>query len=1102
MEIAFPIQTAFLMPSFNTIEIYKASAGSGKTFSLTLKFLELALQHPQHYRRILAVTFTNKATAEMKHRILEVLHGLATESDEVNNYRQKLLEKLPAFSATDLKQLAHKIYANILHDYSRFSVTTIDSFVQRIIRGFAWELGIDGGFKLQLNTEPVKEALADKLYLRLDDDIHLQRWVVDMARDRLQEGKRWDFRDDMLNLSGELFKETFRKFETAISGYNHDELNQRFSDLNKKVHAAMKGLQNKWKEEGEAMLALLEKHGLQVEDFPHAGSSFANYFNKAARGEITEPGARVKDVIADESKMLSKKPEAALKQKVDAISLTLQRSLQKMVDWYDADIYEFETAKAIKSNLDVLRLMHVFAEELGNYRKENNALLISDTHFLLRQLTEDSSASFIYEKTGQRYQHYLIDEFQDTSAFQWDNFVPLLTEALSYGQYNLIVGDVKQAIYRWRNGDWRLLLYKVQQRLKEFAPQVSTLQENYRSTQQVIAFNNLLFHIAPQLLQAELAASMSSANSQTTAVLEEAGYATIFNDAYADSFQQMPARAKEGGQVHIEWVEENEDSNYDEQVLPLLYERIQGLLADGFSPADMAVLTRTNKEAKLVVEFLVSEQQQSGQAFRVLSGDALMLAGNQAIQIIICAMRWLHNQKHSIALAQLRQLVALQKGLPANSLEVFASNGNNALLPKAFIENKMQLRSLPLSELVHQIIILFELHHTKEHAAYLLAFNDKVQEANKYGETSLQEFLQYWDDEGVDASLPAKADSDALEVVTVHKSKGLAYGIVLMPFLDWELVPKGGPTAPTLWVDNQHTPFNDISVLPIAYKNDIAKSAFASAYYEEFVLAAMDNLNILYVAFTRAKQAVFGWAPFKKTNKESKSFIYKNVGDLMFAVGKSTLALSNDDYQNTREGFDTENKCWSFGTLAKPNEGNTEKKQNSTPSFTYTQWKEKLRLRYQSIAQDADNEIVLPRKQGILLHDILSRMQSPVQLEAVLLQMKREGWLDDYQAQKLQQIISSVLKIEALQPWHQQQHQRLAERSIIANDRKLKRPDLILYNEQECLVYDFKFTAGDDDKEEHRQQVTEYMEMLTQMGFAYVKGWVIYGLENKALPIE
>ncbi|HSR37764.1 MAG TPA: UvrD-helicase domain-containing protein, partial [Phnomibacter sp.] len=620
------------MPLSNTIEIYKASAGSGKTFSLTLKFLELALQHPQHYRRILAVTFTNKATAEMKHRILEVLHGLATESKEVDHYRQKLLEKLPALSATDLQQLAHKIYANILHDYSRFSVTTIDSFVQRIIRGFAWELGIDGGFKLQLNTEPVKEALADKLYLRLDDDIHLQRWVVDMARERLQEGKRWDFRDDMLNLSGELFKETFRKFETAISAYSPDELNHHFSELNKKVHAAIKGLENKWKEEGEAMLALLQQHGLQVEDFAYGTSGFANYFNKAAGGEIVEPGARVLAVIADASKMLSKKPDADLKQKVDAISLTLQRSLQKMTDWYPDDINEYNTAKAIKLNLAVLRLMHVFAEELGSYRKENNALLISDTHFLLRKLTEDSSASFIYEKTGQRYQHYLIDEFQDTSAFQWDNFVPLLTEALSYGQYNLIVGDVKQAIYRWRNGDWRLLLYKVQQRLKEFAPQVSTLQENYRSTQQVIAFNNLLFHLAPQLLQAELSASMSSADRQTKAALENAGYATVFNDAYSDSFQQMPARARQGGQVHIQWLEENEDSNYDEQVLPLLYEKIQQLLADGFSPSDMAVLTRTNKEAKQVVEYLVSAQQHSGQAFRVLSGEALMLAGNQAIQ--------------------------------------------------------------------------------------------------------------------------------------------------------------------------------------------------------------------------------------------------------------------------------------------------------------------------------------------------------------------------------------------------------------------------------------------------------------------------------------
>lgn len=1102
MEIAFPIQTAFFMPSSNSIEIYKASAGSGKTFSLTLKFLEQALQHPKRYQRILAVTFTNKATAEMKHRILEVLHGLATGSAKAESYRQKLLQRMPQLSGGALQQLAHEVYANILHDYSRFSVTTIDSFVQRIIRSFAWELGIDGGFKLQLNVDPVKEALADKLYLRLDDDTHLQQWVVDMARERLEDGKRWDFREDMLKLSGELFKETFRKFETAIKEFSPAELNQSFGDLNKKVHAAIKAIEKKWQLEGEAMLALLQQNGLQIEDFAYGKSSFATYFLKAANGEMSPPGARVLAVMADADKMLSKNADVSLKARVNSVSPLLQQSLQKMAAWYATDIYEYNTAKAIKINLAVLRLMHVFAQELGSYRKENNALLISDTHFLLRQLTEDSNASFIYEKTGQRYQHYLIDEFQDTSAFQWDNFVPLLTEALSYGHYNLVVGDVKQAIYRWRNGDWRLLLYQVQQRLQEFNPAVSTLQENYRSTRQVITFNNLLFHLAPQLLQSELNASMSTADSNTRALLQGAGYSTVFNDAYADSFQQVPAAANQDGEVHIQWLDEEEDITYEEQVLPLLYEKIQQLLAAGFSPADLAVLTRTNNEARLVVEYLVNAQQQGGQSFRVLSGDALMLSGNQAVQTIIAALRWLHNPKHTIALAQLRQLVALQKGIPANQLEVFASNGNNALLPQGFIENKQQLRCLPLTELVHQLIMLFELHTIPEHAAYLLAFNDKVQEWTKYGETSLQEFLQYWDDEGVDTSLPAKDGSHALEVVTVHKSKGLAYGIVLMPFLNWELVPKGGPKAPTLWVDNHETRFNDIPVLPIAYKKELAESAYAPAYYEEFVLSAMDNLNVLYVAFTRAKKAVYGWAPFKESKKESEAFPYKHVGDLMYTVAKSSLPLPNSDYEETRNGFDADERRWIHGTLGAAAVSKNEDSTPAIPAFTYTHWKERLRVRYQPLAADVDSEVVLPRKQGIMLHDILSRLETPAHLEAVLQQMKREGWLDDYQAKKLQHIVEGVLKMEALQPWHLQQHQRLAERSIIGAEGKLKRPDLILYNDQECLVYDFKFTAGDDDKPRHEKQIREYMDMLTNMGFTQVQGCVIYGLENKALRID
>lgn len=1087
----------------SSFDIYKASAGSGKTFSLTLHYLQLVLQQPFLYKRILAVTFTNKATAEMKERILHVLRWLATGHEDGKNYEQALLTQLPDMDAAAIAAQATKVYQLILHDYSRFSITTIDAFVQRIIRSFAWELGIDGGFKLQLSQDLVKEDLAERLYMRLDDDKDLQDWVIGIAKERLEEGKRWDFRADMLRLANELFKEKFKSFEEAMAQFDDAEVQAAFSALNKQVQATIQDIEKRWSETGKAVVDAVTAAGLVKEDFHRGANGFINYFFKAAKGDVVSPGAWVQEIADDPDRMTPKKADEATRQRITELQPVIERRLQQLMGWYDDDIVPYTTAKAIRQNLGMLRLMRVFAEELAAYRKDNNALLISDTHHLLRELTKDTNASFIYEKTGHRYQHYLIDEFQDTSSFQWDNFLPLLTENLAQGNYNLIVGDVKQAIYRWRNGDWRLLLSTVQQQLQAFRPQVKTLQENYRSTRQVIAFNNLLFHVAPQLLQNSLSAEIAAAPAATRQLLSAKGYDSIFNDAYADSFQQIPERASDNGFVSIQYVVLQEDVNFTDEVLPLLYDQIQSLLQEGYRPSDLCILTRTNGEARTIVEYLVAMQDANAIPFGVISGDALMLRNNQAIQMLLCALRWLNNPKHTIALAQLRQLICLQNGVETNRLEVFASNGDNDVLPSELKNNASALKQLPLLELVNQLIILLELSAQPQHAAYLLAFTDKVQEWLRYGDAGLQEFLLYWDDDGHKSSLPATATENAVEVVTIHKSKGLAYNIVLMPFLDWDILPKGGPMAPTLWTDNSQTAFNSISIVPVQYKKDLAKSAFAEPYYEELVLTAMDNLNVLYVAFTRAKQRLYGWAPTKERASNSKeSFPYKHVGELMRAVAESKTALPSAAYVDTRDGWTADTKQWIVGKVEELKERKAPAQPAPQNPILFTNWRTALTVRSSGIDVKDGDEQSLPRKQGVLLHELLSKLSHPKELPDALQRLRREGWVDDYQQVKLEQALTDVLNMDALKPWHSGLFKRLAERNMLTAERQLRRPDLVLYNNDSCLVYDFKFTAAEDQKEKHQQQVQAYMEQLAAMGFKLVSGFVIYGLEKKSVDVN
>lgn len=1093
------------MHGTSSFHIYKASAGSGKTFELTLHYLQLALQDAAGYRGILAVTFTNKATAEMKERILQVLRDLATQSGKAVAYEEALLQRMPNFSASELVHKAKSVYQSILHDYTRFSITTIDTFVQRIIRSFAWEMGIDSGFKLQLKNDQVKTHLALRLYDRLSHDKDLLHWATALAKERLENGKNWEFREELLRFSNELFKEKFNEFEASIRNLSEEDVQHQFRQLQRHVQQYLQASDQKWKAEGTSILQLLLEHGLTIEDFSYGKGGFANYFNKVANEGLSKPGARVNEVLNDASKMVTKKAPETLKQTVSGLEHALIGSLKKLTQWYAEELQDYTTAYAISKNLAFLRLMRVFIQELADYRNENNLLLISDTHLLLKRLTEDASASFIYEKTGQRYQHFLIDEFQDTSAFQWGNFVPMLTESLSQGHYNMLVGDVKQAIYRWRNGDWRLLLHGVQRDLKAFQPEVKTLQQNFRSTREIIAFNNLLFHLAPHMLQQEMTRLMERATTAVAHQLEANGYAHVFHDAYADSFQQIPDNAKANGCVHMKWIPEADEQTFAEQVLPVLFQQIQSLLGEGFQPSDIAILTRTNKEATEVVEGLTALMETGPASFGIISGDALLLGSNRGIQTIIAALRWLQDDRQTIALAQLRWLMHLQKsGAKVVGLDIFASNADNSSLPPIIFDQRRELRALPMIELVHRLVVCFELHNCEQHAPFLLAFADKVQEWCRYGDDGLTTFLAFWDEEGHAMALPASNKTNAVEVLTVHKSKGLAFQIVMMPFVDWPLLHET-QKAPMLWVQNHDTAFNELPVLPVKYQSDLAESSYAYAFYEELVLSVMDNLNVLYVAFTRARQRLYTWSPFYEANKkkeEAKKFAFSHIGHLIQAVAQSNTEIASVGYTDCRRHFNLEKRLWLYGKPQSVVHEKLEQTAQVFESMVYNEWQQQLALRYQPLGQNEDGPAALPRKQGVLLHDVLSKLQHPSQLTQVLAQVKREGWLDDFQLQKIGNTLEAVLLLPALAPWHNQQFKRLAERNILAAGRKLKRPDLILYNQNACLVYDFKFTGTTDQWPKHREQVWEYMNMLQQMGFAQLQGFVIYGLEKKAIPVN
>ncbi|MCU0373912.1 MAG: UvrD-helicase domain-containing protein [Chitinophagaceae bacterium] len=1080
------------------LDIYKASAGSGKTHLLTLQCLRLFLTTPQAYRHLLAVTFTNKATAEMKERVLHELASLA--AGRQTQIAGQLLEAGVAADLATLQQHAASLYARILHDYSRFSVSTIDAFTQKMIRSCSWELGIDAAFAVQLNTQLVCQNLADLLFEKIDAPGYkaLRRQLVSLAIERIDNGKSWNFRDDLLQMAGLLFTENYLNFEW-LARQSSPEPADEIPALQAAVFATKKAAAAEWEQLVQHGTATLKGYGLTPDDFSQKMRGFGGVFERAGKNDIINnplDNAYVSAVINDGVMPYSKATPAAIKSAIEQAMPALVKAVQALIDFCTHRLPALNTANALSSNLDYLRLVMLMGKELANWRKTNNALVITDTHNLLRQLSAVTTADFIYEKTGNRLQHFLMDEFQDTSDFQYHNFKPLLENAMAGGHYNLVVGDVKQAIYRWRNGDWALLQQKLPKDFGRFAPAQQSLHYNYRSARPIIEFNNYFFSLLPQLLQQHLNSLFTEAPIGIQKQLANS-FGTVITDAYADAVQQVPPNAATNGRVEVRFVPKgdaalDEDDGYDVRVLSAVHQTIADLLAKGFSPGDIAILCRTNLQAQQTIEQLMLLQEAGGQMYPLLSAEALRISSNRAVQQLIAAMQWLLNDADALAEAMVL-MANLPGGMP-NWAEVFLPpQGRQAMLPTGLQQQRHRLKSLPVTDLINELIGLLNLQANTADLPYLLALQDMVQEWMRYADAGLDAFLQYWEDEGNTKALPAAPGSNAVEVVTIHRSKGLDFRVVLLPFCNWSLPPDAKKNI-TLWPDMSATDFRQLPVLPVRYSSNLKNSHLAYSYFEEMVSSYLDNLNLLYVALTRVRQYMVLWAPlpFSKTGKPTWEKL-SHVQDVLYAAAVNDMPGHNGPA--IRQHFNENDATWHYGPMPGPL-GRPAAAAHVLPLLHYVPW----RLQPGLLVQAARAEVPQGQAQGILLHEVLAAVSHPGQLDKALLQMQAAGRVSAGQVAGYRQMLTHILQLEPLCRWQNGGFKRLAERVLVLANGELKRPDLVLYNEAETIVVDFKFT--EDKTEGHAAQVRGYMKWLTELGFTRVTAFLIYGKGPEVVGVK
>lgn len=587
------------------LKVYRASAGSGKTYTLTQEYIFLLFKKPENYRQILAVTFTNKATAEMRSRILSTLNNLAHQTMGTPEHMVDLQNKFKLTTA-EVRQKASLLLGLLLHDFSRFSISTIDSFFQKVTRSFAREMGLPIGFRLELETKHIMLQAIDQLILEMDAPQHkaMKEWLIDFARERMEQDNKWNISQEIQHISREIFKEKYQANAALLSRQIKDKnyLNAYKSALQEiisNVDQQIKGL-------GEQGLELITKFNLDLtEDFQGKSRTKVKVFERMAQLNdhlnlskfevlLESPEKWTRKDSPPEKKMAI---EAAYQEGLHAILLQAAETIaQKSKDYY--------TAKLILKELNALGLIHDVYEKMMQLCREQNIFMISGTNYLLTRIIDNNETPFIYEKTGTRYAHYMMDEFQDTSTLQYLNFVPLVNDSLASDNYALMVGDVKQAIYRWRNSDWNLLAEAVEKDYNRFGVQLNTLDTNWRSSADVIRFNNDFFKLAASTMQQQFNSLVPEDISGHEALL---AMQSKISSAYFDVEQKASPKAGQlGGQIYIQLIEAANKESYFDSAIPCAVERIVALMEGGYRLSDICVLVRNNKEGVEITNALLS----------------------------------------------------------------------------------------------------------------------------------------------------------------------------------------------------------------------------------------------------------------------------------------------------------------------------------------------------------------------------------------------------------------------------------------------------------------------------------------------------------------
>ncbi|WP_300567458.1 UvrD-helicase domain-containing protein [Flavobacterium sp.] len=1047
-------------PAFS---IYNASAGSGKTYTLVKEYLKIILTSKKDdaYKNILAITFTNKAVYEMKSRIIDSLFDFS--KDQPSEKSIHLMNDLTAeigLSSFQIKNKAQSIIKNIIHNYAAFDISTIDKFTHKVIRSFAFDLGLPITFDVSLDTENLLQEAVDAIVAQAGEDEVLTKLLIDFTMEKTDDDKSWDVSSEIMNTGRLILNENYREEILSLK----DKTIPEFIQLKEKIDELCKALETESVQLAKNAISLIENNGIEFNSF--YSSYVPKHFLKLTSGEIVKHTGHYKYLEEAEGKRYSAKTPQDQKNAVDAIANQLLEILQNI----NAIAERYLFYNAFLKNITPLSLLNTVSNELAKIQQDQNILSISEFNKLINEQIQNQPAPFIYERLGEKYKHFFIDEFQDTSEMQWQNLIPLIDNALSAEDLQgvqgslMIVGDPKQSIYRWRGGkaEQFIDLAKTNNPFSNKDKGVFNLESNYRSFDQVIDFNNDFFKFLSQKFANE-----------------------DYQDLYGNQSFQKPNHKKDG-YVNISFIpkmenleaSENEEESVDknEVYLKATFQTIEKIKREGFSYGEIVLLTRNNKHGVLLANYLTENE------IPVISSESLLINASSEVQFVLNLLRYLNDKKDIESLANALYYLA-QKTEKSIETHDFIFQGiqhkTESELEQWLATFDIQLsfqniRKKSLYEIAE--LLVSKCINAANNNAYVQYFLDIVLERDVKYQMSISDFLEYWSKNGHKLSVPSAEGSNAIRIMTIHKSKGLEFPVVIFPFAEDNY---SANKREKMWLDSESDDLNFDKFL-IDKSNKVADYGENAAvvYQQKSQEDLLDNINVLYVALTRAEEQLHIISGMNIGKK----------GDLPNNLSSFFIQFL-EDYKN----FDEKISVYEFGnsnrvSQQKPTET---KRKNIEPITSVINPKAIKIAQREALMWGTHQQSAI--EFGNVIHEILSFVKTKNDVALAIIKALENGLIAENQKREVEKTITEIVFHPELADFFDETATIFNEQSIIKKESKTIKPDRVTVKDKNAYLLDYKTGVH---QAKYEKQLEEYEWALKEMGFHVLKKSLIYIGEN------